>query len=356
MDKVYERLAEHLKDGSVCVATMLSGPSAGEKIIWRGSRILEGMDYNHNGWSWQEVIEAVNQSEEPLLRIISLSAICDTAPADARIFVERLMQEPELVICGGGHISLELATMADYLEYSYVVLDDREEFCNLIRFPRAKACICGAFSDGLAVGKEFSGNAYYVIVTRGHQADMECLELILQRPYGYIGMIGSCGKVAKTMAALQEKGYSGEQLSQVHAPIGLPIGGQTPKEIAISIAAQLVEQKNREHSACYLDRELLGRLEKKPEGRTVMVTIIDKRGSAPRGTGSRMLVNENGIFCGTIGGGMVEYEAGRKARAMALKEIEAEPIQTVSYQVNNQSAAALGMWCGGEVEVMLEVL
>lgn len=356
MNKAYERLIKHLKDGSVCAATILSGTSAGEKAIWRGSRILEGKEYEHDSWNWQQVIEAVNQSEEPLPRIISLSAVCATAPADARIYVERLMQEPELVICGGGHISLELAAMADYLEFSYVVLDDREEFCNPVRFPRAKACICGAFSEGLSMEREFSGNAYYVIVTRGHQADMECLELILQRPYGYVGMIGSRGKVARTMAALQEKGYSGEQLSQVHAPIGLPIGGQTPKEIAVSIAAQLVEQKNREHSASYLDRELSGRLEKKRSGKTVMVTIINKQGSAPRGTGSRMLVDKNGIFSGTIGGGVIEYEAGRKARALALEETETEPIQTVNYQVNSQSAAALGMWCGGEVEVMLEVL
>lgn len=356
MNKDYERLAKNLKDGSVGVATVLSGSSAGEKIIWRDSCILDGKEYEHDSWSWQEVVEAVNQSEEPLPRIISLSEICDTAPADVRVFAERLMQEPELVICGGGHISLELAAMADYLEYSYVVLDDREEFCNPVRFPRAKACICGAFSEGLAAEKEFSGNAYYVIVTRGHQADMECLELILQRSYGYVGMIGSRGKVAKTMAALQEKGYSAEQLSQVHSPIGLPIGGQTPKEIAVSIAAQLIKQKNREHSASYLDRELLGRLEQEPKSKTVMVTIIDKRGSAPRGTGSRMLVDAEGISCGTIGGGMVEYEAGRKARAMALEETGTEPIQTISYQVNNQSAAALGMWCGGEVEVMLEVL
>lgn len=356
MNKIYERLAEHLRNGSVCVATMLSGPSAGEKIIWRGARILAGHEYEHHGWSWQEVIAAVNQSGEPLPRMISLPAICDAAPADARIFAERLLQEPELVICGGGHISLELAALADYLEYSYVILDDREEFCNPVRFPRAKACICGAFSESLAVEQEFSGNAYFVIVTRGHQADMECLELVLQRPYGYVGMIGSRGKVARTMAVLQAKGYSGEQLSRVHAPIGLPIGGQTPKEIAISIAAQLVEQKNREHSASYLDREMLGRLGEKQSGRTVMVTIIDKRGSAPRGTGSRMLVNRDGISCGTIGGGMIEYEAGRKARAMVLGETETEPIQTVSYQVNNRSAAALGMWCGGEVEVMMELL
>jgi len=352
MSKVYERLAKHLKDGSVCVATILSGPSAGEKVIWRGSRILEGKEKE----SWQEVMGAVNQSEASLPRIISVPTAGETAPADTRIFVERLMQEPELVICGGGHISLELAALADYLEYSYVILDDREEFCNPFRFPRAKACICGAFSDGLAVEKEFSGNAYYVIVTRGHQADLECLELILQHPYGYIGMIGSRGKVARTMAVLQEKGYSGEQLSAVHAPIGLPIGGQTPKEIAVSIAAQLVEQKNRQDSASYLDRELLERLARKQSGRTVMATIIDKQGSAPRGTGSRMLVDKNGIFCGTIGGGMVEYEAGRAARAMALEETGTEPIQTVSYQVNNRTAAALGMWCGGEVEVMLELL
>lgn len=307
------------------MATCLEGSEAGQKTFWRP----------------KELPEEIKQTG-----IIDLHG--------GRFFVERLNQEPELVICGGGHISLELAVLADFLEYPYVVLDDREEFCNKERFPHARACIAQPFAKSLSAARQALANTYYIIVTRGHQADLECLELILNRPYGYIGMIGSRAKVAKTMKTLLEKGYRQEQLDQVHAPIGLDIGGQTPKEIAVSIAAQLIQKKNQEHPSSYLENKMIRCLQEESHG--IMVTVIDKQGSAPRGVGSRMLVGSDGIICGTIGGGMVEYEASQKAIKMAGQPNPGRYLETVVYQVNHQSAASLGMWCGGQVEVLFERL
>ena len=323
----------------MCVATVLEGEGEGSKLVWRDGCLLaadSGMEE-----VWRQESEQLNALPMPGQSLL----------AGRKWYVERLMQEPELVICGGGHISQELARLADYLEYPYVILDDREEFCSRERFPRAKECICGAFADGLK-GHSYSGNAYYIIVTRGHRADLECLELILKLPHGYVGMIGSRGKVAKTMSALEEKGFSKEELAAVHAPIGLRIGGQTPKEIAISIAAQLIQEKNRENPSSYLDQPMMRVLSR--EG-GVLATIIGKRGSAPRGTGSRMLVGKEGIQGGTIGGGVVEYEAEKKAMAL-MEELEEGRIALETYRVNADSAAALGMWCGGEVDVLFERL
>lgn len=340
MNNIYRSIITHLAEGSVCTATVLDGEAAGEKLVWREDCLLAATPAMEAFWQR-------TREELPLLTLPGQSEV-----QGCRLFAERLVQEPELVICGGGHISQELALLADYLEYPYVVLDDREEFCNRERFPHAVECICGSFADGLTK-HSFSGNAYYIIVTRGHRADMECLELILKLPYGYIGMIGSRGKVAKTMDALEAKGFSKELLAEVHAPIGLKIGGQTPKEIAVSIVAQLIQEKNRENPSSYLDREMLRTLTRHEEG--ILATIIGKRGSAPRGTGSRMLVNEQGILGGTIGGGMVEYEAEKKAKQL-METLEAGQIVTETYRVNADSAAALGMWCGGEVDVLFERL
>lgn len=339
MTGIYKQIVAHLADGSLCAATVLEGEGAGSKLVWRQDRLLLA----------DEGLEAFWRAEAAQLNGLSLPG--QFVLGGRTFYIERLVQEPELVICGGGHISQELARLADYLEYPYVILDDREEFCNRERFPRAKACICGDFADGL--GRcACSGNAYYIIVTRGHRADMECLELILKLPYGYVGMIGSRGKVAKTMAALEAKGFSKEELAAVHAPIGLKIGGQTPKEIAISIAAQLIQEKNRENPSSYLDQPTM-RVLGKESG--ILVTIIGKRGSAPRGTGSRMLVGKDGILGGTIGGGVVEYEAEKKAKTLLL-ELREGQIMRETYRVNADSAAALGMWCGGEVDVMFERL
>lgn len=320
----YQQLIAQLKTGPVWMATVLDGAAAGEKRFWR-----------------PEAGEARPQTGK----------VCMDG---AMMYVELLSENPGLVICGGGHISLELAALADYLEYSYMVLDDRPEFCNYDRFPRAAACLCKPFAAALTGLKPQTACPYYIIVTRGHQADMECLELILNRPFGYVGMIGSRAKVTRVMNTLQQKGYDRQLLKQVHAPIGLDIGGQTPKEIAVSIIAQLIQKRNQEQPSGCLEAELADRL-KQGYGE-VLVTIIDKQGSAPRGTGSRMLVGKDGILCGTVGGGMVEYDAVKKALEMAARPMCGGPVEVVSYQVNNESAAALGMWCGGQVEVMFERL
>lgn len=321
----YKQLIELLQTGPVWMATVLNGVRAGEKRFWRPAAAGE---------------------EKQQTGKVSIDG--------EAMYVELLSESPGLVICGGGHISLELAILADYLEYSYIILDDRDEFCNLNRFPHAAACLCQPFAEALSNLGPTTANPYYIIVTRGHQADMECLELILNRPFGYVGMIGSRSKVARVMDLLQTKGYDHRQLGRVHAPIGLDIGGQTPKEIAVSIIAQLIQIRNREQSSGCLEAELAARL-KQGDGE-VMVTIIDKQGSAPRGTGSRMLVGKDEILCGTIGGGAVEYEAVKKATEMTARPKSGFPLEVVSYQVNNESAAALGMWCGGQVEVMFERL
>lgn len=366
---LYFELESLLQGGALHMATVLSGAAAGEKTIWR------------DGEPQPEIPGRVPQPEIPGMtpedgrREQSEDPV---AAGSAQIFAERIVPEPELVICGGGHISVELAALADYMEYPYTVLDDREEFCNPSRFPHARACVCGAFEKTLDA-LPAAGNAYYIIVTRGHEADLECLARILKKPYGYVGMIGSRTKVARTMEALAAQGFSQEELARVHTPIGIRLGGQTPKEIAVSIVAELIQVKNQEAAASYFDRSLLEALSTCRQDGTpaVMVTVTDKRGSAPRGSGSRMLVGAQGIIAGTIGGGVVEYKAAEEAMRWLQESggpdaritcgtggsnthlprgTGGQRLLVRTYEVNTGSAAALGMWCGGAVDVMLERL
>ncbi len=176
--------------------------------------------------------------------------------------------------------------------------------------------------------------------------------------------------MARTMTALAEKGFSQEILAKVHAPIGLKIGGQTPKEIAVSIVAELIQVKNQQLPASHFGSAVERFLETGDAG--IMLTIIGKRGSAPRGVGSRMIVSEalseamsgavsepvsepagNRVLTGTIGGGLMEAAAAADAWEF-LRENSSEQIRVRTYEVNNGSAAALGMWCGGSVDVMME--
>ena len=142
-----------------------------------------------------------------------------------------------LILCGGGHVSLELAHIAGRLEFELIVIDDRPEFANESRFPMARRVICAPFLEALAeLGSR--EDDYYCLLTRGHVHDRDCLEHVLRGRYAYIGMIGSRAKVAAVKDSLAAAGFAREVLDGVCAPIGLPIGGQTPAEIAVSIAAQ----------------------------------------------------------------------------------------------------------------------
>ena len=132
-----------------------------------------------------------------------------------------------LIICGGGHVSLALAHMASILDFDITVIDDRPEFANQERFPMVSQVLCMGFEEALdQLGSR--ADDYYVIVTRGHAFDRDCLAHVLRGKYAYAGMIGSKGKVAAVMKSLLAEGFPQEQLDGVHSPIGIKLGGQSP--------------------------------------------------------------------------------------------------------------------------------
>ena len=222
-------------------------------------------------------------------------------------------------------------------------MDDREEFATRERFPEADCLITGSFEELSERIPEYE-NAYYVIVTRGHLGDSTCARQILKRPYSYLGMIGSKNKVKLTRDKLLKEGYTENQLNTVHAPIGIPLGGQMPAEIAVSIAAEIVREKNK-YKISYVDETVEQAVREKKQG--VMMTIISKSGSSPRGTGSKMFLDQEGRSYGSVGGGNVEFQALKHAPEAASTEV-------VRYNLSNQGGANLGMICGGQVEILFE--
>lgn len=265
------------------------------------------------------------------------------------LIIEKIKGKSQLVICGGGHIALSLSRMAKMLDFNVTVIDDREEFANKERFPEADSVICDAFNNALD-NISFNKNSYFVIVTRGHKADQECLEKILKNEFRYLGMIGSKAKVANSIRQLIEKGYTTEQINKVHAPIGISIDAKTPAEISISILGQIIQEKNNENIS-NIDDEILDSIIDKSYNK-LLVSILDKRGSSPRGIDAKMLVKENGEFIGTIGGGAVEKAAYEKA----LDLIKERKSHIESYDLSNSAAAKLGMACGGTIKVLFEYI
>lgn len=242
-----------------------------------------------------------------------------------------------LILCGGGHVSLELAHIAQRLDFEVTVIDDRPEFANEERFPMAHRVLALPFPEALeALGSR--EDDFYCVLTRGHTYDRDCLARILRGSYAYAGMIGSRRKVSAVMEALAEQGFSPRQLAAVHAPIGLLLGGQTPAEVAVEIAAELVQERAK----------LGPGLTSPPKRPGILCVITAKSGSAPRGEGAWMLVEPDGRSTGTIGGGATEHQALQDALELwAGGGAQAEK----TYDLTGLDPA---MICGGKITVRFQ--
>lgn len=254
-------------------------------------------------------------------------------------FTRRAARRRTLVLCGAGHVAYYAAQLARMLEYRTIVIDDREEFANSRRFPGAEVLL-EPFDTGLEKAP-YNKDTCFVIVTRGHQGDALCLEKILrQGVFGYLGMIGSRKKVGFVMEAMRQKGIPEELLQRVHSPIGLPIGAETPAEIAVSIFAEMIQEQGPEAG---LGEDFLAHAE---EAKAVAV-ILKQKGSAPRGPGAAMLVGRDGRAWGTIGGGQAEKLAIEEATGLEA------PAAVRDYVMTGSEAGSTGMVCGGEIRVLI---
>lgn len=274
------------------------------------------------------------------------------------VLIENYHPIAKLLVLGGGHIAQPLIKMASILQYESTVVDDRPSFANKERFPTAQV-VCDNFQRALK-GQKIDRGTSVVIVTRGHKHDLECLEYVLRFNAGYIGMIGSRRRVKLVKEQLIGMGYSAERVNQVYMPIGLNIGAQTPEEIALCIAAQLVAVKRGaigENMALTSTRQHWQLLEKLIEYRkhqqpVVMATIVRTKGSTPRKAGAKMLVLPDGTCTGTIGGGCGEAEVRREA--LQLFDYSGAKLHRV--MMDAATAAEEGMVCGGLMDVFIERL
>ncbi len=165
----------------------------------------------------------------------------DNHMENENFYMEQIISKSRIYIFGGGHVGQKLSTVLGNLGYRHTVVDDRAEFCNKELFPFADDVI---LTDITNLGNiKISNNDFVVIVTRGHQHDFHVLSWSMKTEAPYIGMIGSRGKIAKTYDKLYKLGFSKEDTARIHSPIGLEIYAETPEEIAISIAAEIIKEK-----------------------------------------------------------------------------------------------------------------
>ncbi|MDR1922517.1 MAG: XdhC family protein [Candidatus Adiutrix sp.] len=162
-----------------------------------------------------------------------------------RYYVARLAYPRCALVLGGGHVGEALAELLFFLGFKVSLWDDRPEFS--VNPGKGVQTVCAPFDD-LAVRFPEPDFDAAAIVTRSHVYDTKCLRRILswkvQPPY--LGMIGSLHRVTSTLEMLAGEGYAADLLARVHTPAGLNIGSQTPREIAVSIAAEIIQSLSRE--------------------------------------------------------------------------------------------------------------
>jgi xanthine dehydrogenase accessory factor len=159
--------------------------------------------------------------------------------ATLEVFIESLRPEPRLLIAGSGHVGQALARLVAPLGWRVALLDDRSEFAREASLPAGIDVAVGEM-PGLLLDRRPDAATWIVIATRGHRTDEDVLRAALAGPTAYVGMIGSPSKVRNIFSKLLASGVSPDDVARVHAPIGLDLGAQTPGEIALSIAAEML--------------------------------------------------------------------------------------------------------------------
>jgi len=247
---MYNEIQTALRRGEhVVVATVVKTVGAapcgvGSKMLIRADGSVSGSFAGPitDGKATQAALQALRDGHS-LLTHIHLDAdqgeAVGSCGATLEVFFEVLRPEPRLIIAGAGYVAQALARLAANLDFRIVVVDDRRDLADPQSFGEKVQLVFGDIPQTLRALEPDEGS-WIVIVTRGHHLDKDALRASLESNAAYIGMIGSPGKVRNIFKELQKEGITRERLAQVHAPIGLDLGAETPDEIALSIAAEML--------------------------------------------------------------------------------------------------------------------
>jgi len=221
-----------------------------------GARMLVGADARTfgtvGGGALEQAVttEARSALEAGEPRLLSYSLKGDLGMAcggSADVYVEPMLPPERLYLFGGGHIGQALAPLAAAMGFAVTVIDERSEFAREQRFPGAQ--LVHSYDQAKWSALTFDQRTYCVVATHGHGTDMAVVRALMAREPGphYLGMIGSKTKRRTVERQLAEDGIVAGRIARLHTPMGLGIGAETPAEIAVSIAAELIQiRRNRE--------------------------------------------------------------------------------------------------------------
>jgi len=271
-------------------------------------------------------------------------------------YVRRFMPQRRLILLGGGYIAQALCRLAPRLDFAVTDVDDRPDFANHTLFPDAETIICDDFQKAVkTIG--ITQYDFVTVLTRGHRWDGHCLRAIFDGTMpAYLGMVGSRRRIAGLYDLLASEGYDRRKMEVIHAPVGLSIGAVTPDEIAVSIAAELIQARHdlpRDPNVLVqedADRELLCDLAENTE--RAAAVVIETKGSVPTKTGAVMAADMLGRTAGTVGGGCGEFAVVTAAREV----LKSGAPKLIDIDMTNEVTDEDGMVCGGTMKVWVEKL
>ncbi len=232
---IFNRLIDLQKEAKdLALITSVKSKNAPEKWIYSGGKIYGRED--------EAIIDITKRLKDKIKDI----KIEELSIGGSTYIVEGIRNYKKLYIIGAGHVGQEISRIMKILDFYVVVMDDREEFANRDRLTSADEIIVLPSFDNILDHFKITSQDYVIIVTRGHAFDKEVLAQVLTSEAKYIGMIGSRRKKKIIYQQLISQGFTEEELAQVYCPIGLSINADTPEEIAVSIAGEIIQIKNEE--------------------------------------------------------------------------------------------------------------
>ena len=234
--------------GSIGVLFRPFAGEGGKRLAKRARMVLEQEEgylvcrVTHGKPGESEAVPAWMAKDDPALRPYLADAPAFTNE-EPRLLIEPLFPVPRVIILGGGHVAKALVPVLAFLKYRVWVVEDRDEINDPSRFPQAERVLCEV--QNLILGElELTERDHIVSLVRGRGTDFSILDAALRTRAGYIGAIGSHANAKRLRDQLLSRGFSKEQISRVHSPVGLDIGAESPEEIAVSIAAELIAERN----------------------------------------------------------------------------------------------------------------
>jgi xanthine dehydrogenase accessory factor len=256
---IYQEIQTALKRGErIAIASVVKTIGAapcgvGSKMLIQADGSASGSfgGPNTDGKVIQEALHALREGRAYTTHIhldADQGEAVGSCGATLEVFFEVLRPEPRLIIAGAGYVAQALARLAIHLDFRIVVVDDRRDLADPQIFGDKVQLTFGDIPQTIR-DLEPDEASWIVIVTRGHHLDKDALRAALESNAVYVGMIGSPNKVKHIFKDLLKEGIAAEHLVQVHAPIGLDLGAETPDEIALSIAAEMVMMRKKASGA-----------------------------------------------------------------------------------------------------------